>query len=172
MKTSTFAMAFLLAFSPLAGMPLAAKTVSLTAQQSKLSFSIPDSWESATVKRGLEIKSNDGEVMLWVESYPQADLEKVKSEHGKYFQAQGVNITGEPKITTQSAERYGLAFMDMPATWKGKPTVLRYILIEPSNAAKNRMMISYWASPEGDKAHDSAMQQLINSLSQAVDKAM
>jgi quinol monooxygenase YgiN len=62
-----------------------------------------------------------------------------------------------------------LAFMDMPATWNGKPTVLRYILVEPTNAAKRRMMISYWASPEGDKTHGDAMSALIESLSQAVD---
>lgn len=172
MKSSKLSLAVWLAFSTLITAPLAAKTVNMSSGQAKLSFTVPDNWESSAQRRGLEIKSNDGEVMLWVESYPQADLEKIKAEHSKYFKGQGVEVTGEPKITTQAAERYGLAFMDMPATWKGKPTVLRYILIEPADAAKQRMMISYWASPEGDKLHDGAMQQLINSLSQAVDKAM
>jgi hypothetical protein len=158
-----------LASALLAGSALCARTVSLPLKNAPLRFEIPDNWESASIKRGLEIKSNDGEVFLWVEAYANADFEKIKAEHSKYFESQGVKVTGEPKIATQSAERYGLAFMDMPATWNGKPTVLRYILVEPTNAAKRRMMISYWASPEGDKAHGDAMSALIESLSQAVD---
>jgi len=163
--------AFCLFLLGAAAAPVSAKDVSFSSDSSKLTFSLPDNWEAKPMKRGLEIKSSDGEVFLWIESYRKSEAE-IKAEHGKYFQSQGVAFTGEPKITAQPAQGYGLAFMDMPATWKGKPTVLRYIFIEPANAAKNSMMLSYWASPEGDKANDAAMGKLIESLSQAVDKAM
>lgn len=164
------AMAFV-AFA-LAVTPLAAKSLSLSAGTVSIAFDIPDNWESARVKRGLEIKSGDGEVFLWIESYPHADLEKIKAEHGKYFAQQGVSVTGEPKINAQDFPGYSLAMMDIPATWKGKPTVLRYIIVEPKASTKNPIMLSYWASPEGDKTHDGAMQALVNSLAAGIDKAM
>jgi hypothetical protein len=149
--------------------PLAAKNVSMSTGQLMLSFTVPDNWKSTQIERGLEIKSNDEEIFLWVEAYREADLEKVKAEHAKYFTKQGVKFTGEPKIHAEATERYGLAFMDMPATWNGNPTVLRYIFIEPADAKKRRLMMSYWASPEGDKKHSEAMGALVKSLGAAVD---
>lgn len=171
MRFSTRA-AFCLFLLASAATPLAAKDVSFSSDSAKLSFSVPDNWSATSMKRGLEIKSNDGEVFLWIESYRSAETEKVKAEHRKYFQAQGVAFTGEPKIKAQSEKGYDIAFMDTPATWNGKPTVLRYIFIEPTNRARNSMIVSYWASPEGDKAHEESMKAMIQSLARAVDKAM
>jgi len=59
--------------------------------------------------------------------------------------------------------------IDFSATWEGKPTVLRYLLIEPKDATKSRLILSYWASPEADKSSDPQMQALINSLAAALN---
>lgn len=152
-----------------ATLPVLAKTALLQSGSTTLAFQVPDSWKVSTVQRGLEIKSPDEEIFMWVEAYRRSDLDKIKAEHGKYFASQGVAMIGEPKIKAEGKAKYGLAFMDIEATWKGKPTVLRYIMVEPTDASKRSLIVSYWASPEGDKEHAAAMSKLIENLGAAVD---
>lgn len=153
--------------------PLAAgaKTAKVPGLDRPVSVEVPDDWTVKTVERGLEVKSHDEEIFLWIESYFERDLEKVKAEHGKYFAEQGIKVTGEAKITSHSMSGYGLAFLDLPATWEDDPTVLRYIMIEPADAARKRIIVSYWASPEADKAYDRAMSTLIESLAKSLAAA-
>lgn len=173
MKTRLFLRLVLLAglAASVGATPGWAKTVKIPATTPPMAVEIPGAWTASTVKRGLEIKSDDEGVFLWIETYNEANYETIKAEHGRYFEGQGVTVTGEPKIEPRRYAGYGLAFLDLPAIWKGKPTVLRYILVEPDDKAKRRLMMSYWASPEGDRTHDAAMNKLVESLAAAVNAA-
>ena len=37
------------------------------------------------------------------------------------------------------------------ATWNDKPTVLYYVEYDTRTASKSNIVVTYWASPEGDK---------------------
>ena len=146
-----------------------AKTVSMTTNGAPLSFNIPDDWHSSGISQGLEIKSPDDEIFLWVEAYNDPELDSIEQEHTKYFIEQGIVINGEPKIESQDFDHYGLASLHFSAQWNNKPTVLRYLMIVPKEAAASRLILSYWASPIADKAYDGAVGSLIDSLATAID---
>lgn len=129
---------------------------------------VPDSWKIEDVKRGVELATDDEEVFLWIEAYAAADFEKVKKELGEYLVEQGIEIKGEPKIGAVDLGTYGLATLDFPADWKGAPTILRYLILEPKNPAKSRLIVSYWATPAGDKKYDAETQSIIDSFGKAL----
>ena len=53
---------------------------------------------------------------------------------------------------------------DLPATWKDEPTVLRYLAIDLHLPSQTQILLSYWASPDGDREHDDAMDKIIASF--------
>jgi len=150
--------------------PALAKNVKVATNGKPIVIEIPDIWKASEIDRGIQIKSSDEEIFFWVEAYDDSELESIKKEHAKYFTEQGISFTGEPKITGHDAGNYGVATIDFSASWEGKPTVVRYLLIEPKDTAKSRLIVSYWASPEGDKTYDPQMQGVVNSLAAALDK--
>ncbi len=158
---------FLAAFLGLCA-PAFAEKVEIPTKGKPLVVEVPDSWDNEEVKRGVELSTEDEEVYLWIEAYDQSQFEAVKKEMGEYLDEQGIKVTGEPKMSAHGADKYGVAVLDFPATWKGDPTVLRYLIIEPKDAAKSRLIVSYWATPAGDKKHDAETQKIIDSFAAAI----
>ena len=129
-----------------------------------LGIDVPAGWKATATRRGIEVRSPDEEVFFWVEVYLPADLSAVRGEHERYFAAQGVKVTGEPKVSRNETGGVKVQATAFPATWKGTPTVLRYLAIDPGLSAGNQVLISYWASPEGDRTHDVAFRRVLDSL--------
>lgn len=144
--------------------PAFARQINLPSGAPIAGIDIPADWKTKATKRGIEVRSPDEEVFFWVEVYLPADQASVSKEHESYFAGQGVTITGEPKVSRSEEGGIKVQATAFPATWKGAPTVLRYLAIDPSLPAGNRVLISYWASPEGDKQHDAAFGQILRSL--------
>lgn len=152
----------------LAGAPGSAKNVQVAQGDPPVTIEVPDNWRVTRIERGIQIKSDDEEVYLWFETYAPVSFDTVMAEHRRYFAGQGVTIVGKAKVTTQEDADISVEFTDFPAEWQGKPTVMRYILLQPANPLKQRVLMSYWASPEGDRAHDAAMSNLIASFRDSV----
>lgn len=144
--------------------PAAARPVSIPSGNPVVGVDIPEGWTTTPSKRGIAVKSPDKEVFFWIEVFLPADREAVIGEHERYFAKQDVRTTGEPKSTTSKHGPVTFTATDYPATWKGGPTVLRYLAIDPGLPAGNRVLLSYWASPEGDKMHDAAFKTILESL--------
>lgn len=144
--------------------PAAARQVNLPSGNPIFGIDIPNGWKTSATKRGIEVRSPDEEVFFWVEVYHPADLAAVRGEHERYFAGQGVKATGEPKVSRNETGNVKIQATAFPATWKGAPTVLRYLAIDPGLPAGNQILISYWASPEGDKTHDAAFTKVLQSL--------
>ena len=159
------ALAFGLAFA----LPAFAETVTVPTKGKGLAVEVPAGWDTEEVKRGIEFSTEDEEVFLWIEAYAEPEFEAVKKEVAEYLAEQGIEIKGEPKITPHDFDKYGIATLDFPATWNGETTILRYLLIEPKNPAKSRLILSYWATPDGDKKHDAETQKLVDSFARALD---
>lgn len=148
--------------------PALADTVEVPTNGRPLVVEVPDGWDTDDVPRGVQLNTEDDDVYLWIETYPASEFEAVKKEIGAFVEEQGISITGEPKISAHPFEKYGVAVLDFPATWKGDATVLRYLVVEPKNPAKSRLIVGYWATPEGDKKHDAETQKIIDSLAVAL----
>jgi hypothetical protein len=62
------------------------------------------------------------------------------------------------------------AFIEPQSTWKGKPTLVKYMIINPKVASDKIIVFTYWASPEGDKNYDKEMDGVISSLRASLAK--
>lgn len=153
-----------LVLSVLAPGPTSARPMNIPSGNPVVSVDVPGGWKSSATSRGIEVRSPDEEVFFWLEVYLPAQLEAIRAEHQAYFTKQGVKITGEPKVATINEGTVKVVATDLPATWNGKPTVLRYLAIDPSLPGQNQILLSYWASPEGDKTHEVAFKKVIGSL--------
>lgn len=146
-----------------------AKPVEIIPGDPPITADIPASWKVTEIKRGIQAKTADDEVYIWFESYRPAQFKKVLEEHNAYYEEQGVKINGEPKATEKEYPKYFLKYSEYPATYEDGPTVLRYISVVPKNAEARHLILSYWASPEGDKEYDAEIQKIMNSLGASFD---
>ncbi|HEU0148360.1 MAG TPA: hypothetical protein VFR21_15985 [Bradyrhizobium sp.] len=140
-----------------------AKTAKLTPADAVASLDFPDSWKIASIRRGLQAKSPDEEVYVWAELVPANEVDTVQKEHDEYFKKQKVTMAKADPVGKEVDGRKW-AFIDPQSTWKGKPTVIRYIIIDPKVASGKIVVFTYWASPEGDKNYDKEMDGVLNSL--------
>ena len=140
-----------------------AKSAKLTADETIAVLEFPDSWKISNIKRGLQAKSPDEEVYVWAELVPSDEVNTVQKEHDDYFEKQKVTMAkAEPVPKEVDGRKW--AFIEPQSTWKGKPTVVKYIIINPGIASGKIVVFTYWASPEGDKNYDKEMDGLLNSL--------
>ncbi|MEA2955642.1 MAG: hypothetical protein QOJ58_1139, partial [Alphaproteobacteria bacterium] len=133
-----------------------AKTAKLTPSETVASLDFPDSWKVSNIKRGLQAKSPDEEVYVWAELVPSDEIETIQKEHDDYFEKQNVTMSKAEPVGKEIDGRKW-AFVDPQATWKGKPTIVRYIIINPNVASGKTVVFTYWASPEGAKNYDKEM---------------
>ncbi len=158
-----------LALFLLAGGTALAKRVTVVPGDQPITAEIPGSWKVSEIKRGIQAKTADDEVYLWFESYRPAQLPTLIGEHNTYFKEQGVTITGEAKVREADFPTYALKTSEYPAVYEKKPTVLRYISVVPKSGDLRHLLVSYWASPEGDKEYDGETNAIINSLAASYD---
>jgi hypothetical protein len=146
-----------------------AKSVKLTPADTVATLDFPDSWKISNIKRGLQAKSPDEEVYVWAELVPAADVDTVQKEHDDYFEKQKVTMSkAEPDGKEVDGRNW--AFITPQATYNGKPTVIRYVIINPKLPSGKIIVFTYWASPEGDKNYDKEMDGVINSLRTSIAK--
>lgn len=153
----------------LSGGAALARKVTVVPGDRPIQADIPGSWKVSEIKRGIQAKTADDEVYVWFESYRPAQLQAILAEHNAYFDGQGVKITGEAVAKQVDAASYVLKVTQYPATYEGKPTVLRYISVVPKTGDLRHLLVSYWASPEGDKEYDGEVRKIVDSLGAAYD---
>lgn len=141
-----------------------ARTVTVSMGKGDMSITFPNSWSVANIARGLEAKTGDEEVYVWAEAFRESQSDELMKEHEKYFTDQGVAITGKAKSETRTIKGLNLTIVDVPATWKGDPTVLQYLLIDPGAQGDWKLLLTEWASPDGDKTYQKDLDIIVNSL--------
>lgn len=152
-----------------AGGAALAKPVKIVPGDPPISVEIPSGWEVTSIARGVQVKTADEEIFVWFESYRPAQFEALLAEHNAYFKEQGVTITGEAEAQSKEFPTYFLKISEYPATYEDKPTVLRYVSVVPKDDGKRHLLVSYWASPEGDKQYDADMNKIMDSLRGSVE---
>lgn len=151
-----------LAATLLAGTGAFAKVYSFKAAGPALPITIPDSWTVSPVKSGIEIRRPDDEILMWVQAATETSVGPMMDEYKSYFAQQGVSFTGEPKSQEHQLGAASVLDMELPATWKGKPTVVRIAVI--TRQAAKPLLVGYWASPQADKQSDPEVNAILGSL--------
>ena len=125
---------------------------------------LPNAWHVTATDRGLQAQTRDDEVYIWAEAYTEGSLDEVSQEHQKYYDDQGVVVTGKPQTKDGTVNGVPARFLNLPATWQGKKTILQYVFLDPGPNRKWKLMLSEWASPEGDKKYDADTNDILNSV--------
>ena len=146
-----------------------AKRVTVVPGDRPITIDLPNAWKVSEIKRGIQAKTADDEVYLWFESYRPAQFQTLLDEHNAYFKGQGVKVVGAETAKQVDFPTYVLKVTEYPATYEGKPTVLRYLSVVPKTEGDRYLLVSYWASPAGDKEYDGEVQTILNNLAAAYD---
>ncbi|MDB5415252.1 MAG: hypothetical protein JWR10_3587 [Rubritepida sp.] len=100
---------------------------------------------------------------MWMEVFRPDQADRVRREHGDYFTGQGVRITG-PAVEQESvANGVRLLVQTLPATWNEAPTILAYQVYGAMTTPSQMLLISYWASPEGDRRYGQQVRAVLTS---------
>lgn len=150
--------------SLLVSSPAAAKALTFRGTGVAFPINLPDNWRVKNIERGVEISSPDQEIYLWVEAVTTDSIERVIEEHFKYFQQQGVTIRQPIDHQTHKVGSVDLVQMDIPATYEGAETIVRFVITEARPNESKALFIGYWASPKGEKAHDAILTGILADI--------
>lgn len=146
---------------------LSARTVEIAPREPVAQIDLPDSWKVRRKDRGIEAKSGDEEVWLWFETIEAADRAKEFRDYEASFREMGVTLKSPTPVERDiSSNGVTITSYEFDALWKGEPTVLRYMLFDFNLPSKKLVLMSYWASPDGDRHHDGAMSLVMKQLRQ------
>ena len=130
-----------------------------------ITLDVPDNYKVSSSKRGILAKTPDNQVDVWVETFKGDESDALKKDHGAYWRKQKVDLNGEGESSSRKSGEISVDKTDFTkATWKGNPTVLRYTAIGPFGPDKKMVLITYWASPEGDRQFGAQIQKMVDSL--------
>ena len=144
--------------------PAAAKAVTFKGTGVAFPINLPDNWRVKNIDRGVEISSPDQEIYLWVEAVTTDSVERVIDEYFKYFKQQGVTTRQPIDQQKHTVGAVDLVQMDIPATYQGAETIVRFVITEARPNESKSLFIGYWASPTGDKTHDATLTGIIADI--------
>ena len=143
--------------------PAFGKTFKVGDETPIASITVPDSWKSKEIDKGIEAQSADGEVYFAVEATDAKGLEKTIEEAVEYLKGQGVTVEESSMKQTEGSVN-GMKGWDV--TWNGKDkegaAIVSLTVLAVSDDAA--LMITYWASPEGTKKFDKELGEILNSI--------
>jgi hypothetical protein len=152
-------------FLAVLAMPAAAEPVAISEEKPVVVVDVPAAFVSKSMERGVQLKTPDGEIYVWFETFGPDEIDALIKEHNDYWAKEGVSLGGD---TDRFEKDFGgkkvVATDYKGATWKGKPTVIRYLAIDANLPSQKCVLMSLWASPESDKAHDDEVMGMIGSL--------
>jgi hypothetical protein len=159
MKSLIFAALFALS------LPFAAhaKTYPIPDEDPVATVTLPDSWDADDLDDGVEVTSPDEAVYVAVEAADLLDVKSATVEAFKFFDEKGITIDKssqkEHEFEVGGMKAFELGF-------KGKdedgPTNVSITVVTVSE--KKVLMITYWASDEGEKNNADGLSKIINSI--------
>ena len=91
-------------------------------------------------------------------------VERAIDEYFKYFEKQGVTTHQPVDQQKHTVGGVDLVQMDIPATYEGAETIVRFVITEVRPNESKALFIGYWASPTGDKTHDATLTGIIADI--------
>jgi hypothetical protein len=126
----------------------------------------PAGWKTENYDKGVELTSDDGEVYIAVEETDAKGVEKSMDEAMDYLKKKGVTVDGKSVKQSEGKINGNDSVM---VSWDGQdeegPAKIQLMIV--SVTADKGVLFLYWASPEGEKKHQSD----ISAIAQSVKKA-
>ena len=130
------------------------------------SFSIPASWKPAEYEDGVEAVSDDDSVYLAVEATDLSStsvIEDAMKASLSYLEKKGVTVDQSTAKQTQG-KLNGMDVIDV--SWRGKDSegdcnVSLTVVVASANKG---LLLTYWASPEGEKKNSQDLAQILHSI--------
>lgn len=130
------------------------------------SFTIPASWKPAAYEGGVEALSDDESVYIAVEAADLSSssiIEDAMTKSLSYLKQKGVEVDQSTAKQTK-AKLNGMDVIDV--SWQGKDSdgdcnVSLTIVIVTGNKG---LLLTYWASPGGEKKHSEELVQILHSI--------
>jgi hypothetical protein len=124
---------------------------------------LPDDWDADEIDTGVEVTSEDGDVYIAFETVKTANVKSAVEEAIGYLLKKGVKLDGD-SMKQKDIKINGMDGFEID--WDGKDkdgdTKISLTLLAPS---KDRMvMLTYWASPEGEKKNMDALMKIEKSI--------
>ena len=143
--------------------PALGKTFTVPDETPIASITVPDSWKSKEIDKGIEAQSSDGEVYFAVEATDAKGMDKTIAEAIEYLDGEGVTVDSSTMKQTEGSVN-GMKGWDI--TWNGKDkegdAIVSLTILAVSD--KDALIITYWASPEGTKKYAKELGEIINSV--------
>lgn len=164
--SAKIARAGLIAAALMAGVGAAGATeVKINSETPAISVDVPAGFATSESSRGILAKSADGGTYVWFETYQPEEVDTLIKEHEDYWAKNEVALgDNSDKVTKEFDGKKVIATDFKGATWKGKPTVVRYLFIDAALPSKKLLLMTLWASPDSDQANDDAVGKIISSL--------
>ena len=140
-----------------------AKTYSIPDPNPVAVITMPDDWESTEIEKGVESTSDDETVYVSVEVTELKDAAQAIAEAVTWLKSKGVVV--DP--ATQEKKPFSNNGMEgVQVQWTGKdedgPTHVSLTLLQVTET--KGLVVTYWASPEGEKENLKELASIIDSL--------
>lgn len=140
-----------------------AKTYSIPDPNPVAVITLPDDWDSTEIDKGVESTSDDETVYVSVEVTELKDAAKAIAEAVTWLKGKGVVVD----VSTQEKKPFTINDMEgVQVQWTGKdedgPTHVSLTLLQVTET--KGLVLTYWASPEGEKENLKDLASIINSL--------
>lgn len=135
----------------------------LPAETPVASVAIPDDWKPNVYEGGVEGNSPDGTIYIAAEVVTATDIKSTTEEALKLFIKQGLTID-EGSIKQSDLKAGGMDGAEISMTGKDKTGPADVSIAILAVSAEKFVFITYWGSPEGAKANDAAIGQIVNSI--------
>jgi hypothetical protein len=151
------------AFSAALAMPAAAKNFAIPAKNPIATLVLPDDWSADEIDTGVEVTSKDDEVYLAFETVKAKNAEAALNDSLDYLKGKGVTVD-ESSMKQQELTMNGMKGIQVTFTGKDKDGDAQISLMLLAASKDRLVMLTYWASPEGAKANDAALNKIAESI--------
>lgn len=126
----------------------------------------PDGWKAEGYDEGVELTSDDGEVYIAVEATDSKGVEKSMDDALAFLKKKGVSV--DEKSVKTKEEKLG-ENSTVSVSWDGKDEegAAHIQLMIMSVTKEKGVVFIYWASPEGEKKHQSDISAIAASVKKA-----
>jgi hypothetical protein len=140
-----------------------AKTYSIPDPNPVAVITLPDDWDSTEIAKGVESTSEDEAVYVAIEVTELKDAAKGIADTVLWLKSKDV-VVDQSTMEKQPFSINGLEGVQVK--WTGKdedgPTNISLTLLQVTDT--KGLILTYWASPEGEKANLKELVAIINSL--------
>lgn len=128
-----------------------------------VSVTIPASWKPSEDETGVEATSKDDEVYIDIQATNSKTVEKGIDDALAYLKDKGVTVTAD-SVKKQALKLNGMDVYDI--SWDGtdEDGACKISLSVISVTETQGLLVIYWASPDGEKMNQAALNKIAGSI--------